>query len=83
MIVLVNSAAPTAKFLKELIEFMDAPRVITATPVDWRQQVQDERLEAVFIGPELAGEGVHDVIEGVGELDPNVPIVVLARRQTG
>ena len=32
MIVLVNSAAPTAKFLKELIKFMDAPRVITAMP---------------------------------------------------
>lgn len=78
MIVLVNDAESTARHLRELIEFMDAPSVCTATPQDWLEQVGDQRLEAVFIGPELSQPDVDAVIEGVGSLDPNVPIVLLA-----
>ncbi len=83
MIVLVNDSASNAKQLKELIEFMDAPQVLVATSLDWQKQVQDQRMEAVFIGPDMADDAVHDVIEGVGKLDPNVPIVVLTQSQNG
>ena len=46
----VNRAASAAQNLKELIEFMDAPNVCTATPRQWRAQADGHRLEAVRIG---------------------------------
>ena len=80
MIVLVNDAESTARHLKELIEFMDAPSVRTATPQNWLDLAADQRLEAIFVGPELSQPDVDAVIEGVGKLDPNIPIVLLADR---
>jgi len=80
MIILVNDAESTARHLKDLIEFMDAPSVCTATPQNWLDQAGDERLEAVFIGPEVSRPDVAAVIEGVGNLDPNIPIVLLDAR---
>jgi DNA-binding NtrC family response regulator len=77
MIVLVNDAESTARHLKELIEFMDAPSVCTATPQNWLELAGEQRLEAVFLGPELSQPDVDAVIESVGHLDPNVPIVLL------
>jgi len=78
MIVLVNDAESTARHVKELIEFMDAPSVCTATPQNWLEQAGERRLEAVFLGPELTQPDVDAVIAGVGRLDPNIPIVLLA-----
>ena len=82
MIVLVNDAESTGRHLKELIEFMDAPSVCTATPQNWLELAGDKRLEAVFVGPELCQPDVDAVIEGIGNLDPNVPIVLLGADAT-
>ena len=77
MIMVVNRGELAADNLKELIEFMDAPHVCTATPKGWQEQVGDSRLEAVFMGPDLSDRDIRSVVTEIGELDPNIPIVVI------
>ena len=77
LIMVVNRAGAAAENLKELIEFMDAPNVCTATPVKWQQQIGDSRLEAVFIGPDLSDKDIRALVDDIGELDPNIPIVMI------
>lgn len=77
----VNGTASAAENLKELIEFMDAPHVCIATPAGWRDEVGDRRLEAVFIGPDLSDKDVHALVDDIGQLDPNIPIVMLTDGQ--
>lgn len=76
-IVVVNRAQKEAENLKELIQFMDAPEVRTATPKDWRKTVGDRRLDAIFVGADLSEVEVHELLDDVADSDPNVPIVVL------
>lgn len=78
MIMVVNRAGAAADNLKQLIEFMDAPDVRTATPAQWRQQVGDSRLEAVFIGPDLSDTDIRELVDDIGKLDPNIPIVMIS-----
>ena len=73
----VNRTGSAAENLKELIEFMDAPHVCTSTPAKWQQQIGDSRHEAVFIGPDLTDKDIHAVVHDIGELDPNIPIVMI------
>ena len=77
MIMVVNRGGLAADNLKELIEFMDAPHVCTATPKKWQEQVGDSRLEAVFIGPDLTERDIRSVVTEIGDLDPNIPVVVI------
>ncbi len=77
----VNGTASAAENLKELIEFMDAPHVCIATPAGWREEVGDRRLEAVFIGPDLSDKDIHTLVDDIGQLDPNIPIVMLTDGQ--
>ena len=81
MIMVVNRVPSAAENLKELIEFMDAPNVCTATPRRWRREVEGHRLEAVFIGPDLDDDDIHSLVDGIGELDPNIPIVMITDQQ--
>ncbi|MDJ0793437.1 MAG: hypothetical protein QNI98_04260 [Woeseiaceae bacterium] len=76
-IMVVNAAAATADNLKELIEFMDAPEVRVATPAKWREVAEETRVEAVFLGPDLADDDVRQLLTGIGDLDPSIPIVML------
>lgn len=76
-IVVVNRAQKEAENLKELIQFMDAPEVCTATPTDWREAVGDRRLDAIFVGTDLSDGEVHKLLGDVADRDPNVPIVFL------
>ena len=77
MILVVNNADSPAENLKQLIEFMDTPHVITAHPDDWRQRLGENRLEALFVGSDLSDSDIRDLLGDVGEMDPNVPIVML------
>lgn len=77
MIMVINRAAGDAENLKQLIEFMDSPEVRTSTPGQWRKVAGDTRLEAVFVGPDLSDKDIRHVVDDVGELDPNIPIVML------
>lgn len=82
IIMVVNRAGLAAENLKELIQFMDAPNVCTATPAKWQQQVGEHRLEAVFVGPDLDDKDVHELVDDIGKLDPNIPIVMITDRHT-
>lgn len=78
LILVVNRAGSAAENLKELIEFMDAPNVCAATPAEWQNHVDDSRLEAVFIGPDLSDKDVRALVADIGKLDPNIPIVMIS-----
>ena len=73
----INRAASAAENLKELIEFMDAPLVCTAAPHEWRQRLGDHRLEALFVGPDLSDADVNEIMSGLAQFDPNVPIIMM------
>ena len=78
MIMVVNRSGDAAENLKQLIEFMDAPNVCTATPGRWRKEIGDSRLEAVFVGPDLSDRDVRALVDDIGKLDPNIPIVMIS-----
>lgn len=77
LILVVNRTEADAANLKELIEFMDTPRVRTAAPTDWRSKLGDSRLEALFVGPDLSDHEVDRLLGDIHGLDPNVPIVMI------
>ncbi len=77
MILLVNRAVSDASKLKELIEFMDTPSVCVATPEEWQERLIGHRLEALFVGSDLSDAEISALLDGVGEFDPNVPIVMM------
>ncbi len=77
VIMVINHTLTAADNLKELIEFLDEPEVRSATPGEWRECLGDRRLGAVFIGSDLSDMEVRTVVDDVGGLDPNTPIVML------
>lgn len=77
VILVINHRQADAEKLKELIEFLDTPHVLTAVPETWRAAFGEARLEAVFVGPDLADDEVDALILDIGEFDANVPIVML------
>jgi hypothetical protein len=77
MIMVINRAPVDAENLKQLIEFMDSPEVRTSTPDQWRAVAGDTKLEAVFVGADLSESDVRHIVDDVGDLDPNIPIVML------
>ena len=83
MMLVVSQGDKIAQEIKNLIEFMDAPSVCAATPFDWQQRIGDARLEAVFIGPDLTEDETRGVVEAIGALDPNTPVVLIAAESTG
>ena len=76
VILVINRSEVEAENLKELIEFMDTPHVRTAKPGEWREALGDDRLEAMFIGPDITADEADKLVGDIGELDPNVPIVM-------
>lgn len=73
----IHHCEEKGRSLKEQIEFMDAPRVAVAGPGDWRDQLGDSRLAAVFISDAVDEEERDRLISDIGELDPNTPIVMV------
>ena len=80
-IVVIDSSRERAAKLKESIEFMDAPKVRVATPSDWSHELRERRLAAVFLSSRLSSEQQQEVIRDVGEVDRNVPIVLVKGTQ--
>ncbi|MBT8100715.1 MAG: hypothetical protein KJO82_13240 [Gammaproteobacteria bacterium] len=77
LILVVNHEPDEALNLKSLIEFMDSPAVSVATPADWQQRLGGKRLEALFVGADLTESEVDELLAGIRDLDPNVPIVMM------
>lgn len=77
MILVVNRGTAQAENLKRLIEFMDSPAVITATPSDWRNAVGDNDLDALFVGADLSESDINELLDGVERMNPNIQIVMM------
>ena len=77
LIMVIDDARIPAENLKELIEFMDVPRVQISAPKEWRSKLGNRRLAAVFLGKDLAEHQIVQLMDDIGELDPNVPIVMV------
>ncbi len=77
MILVIGSETGAATRLKSMIEFMDSPRVVTASPSDWRTSVGEERLDAVFIGNDVADGDIDAMLDELEHIDPNVSIVMI------
>ena len=77
VILVVNRSESAARNLKDLIEFMDTPPVIIAAPDEWQSELGEQRLEALFVGPDMTDREVDRLLKDVGDLDPNVPIVMM------
>ncbi len=76
-ILIVDQDPTVAQNVKELIEFMDAPSVITAMPDDWQERLGERRLEALFVGPDLSDDEVNHLLDDLSQLDPNVPVIMM------
>lgn len=75
LIMVIDGGDARGRNLKELLEFMDAPRVAVADPANWRERLGGRRLAAIFIGDDLPQTEFDRLIREVGEFDPNTPIV--------
>ena len=78
LILVVSSSQKDAENLRGLIEFMDTPNVRTALPGAWRAELGTARLDALFVGQDLSSVEIDALLGEVGDLDPNIPIVMLA-----
>ncbi len=76
-ILVIDHDLTVSRHVKELLEFMDSPCVVTAMPSDWRERLGQRRLEAMFVGPELPDDTVDVLLSELEALDPNVPVVVM------
>ena len=76
-ILVIDPSGEEARSLKELIEFMDAPAVCAATPANWQARLGDRRLAAIFVNQHLADDALKGLLDEVGSIDPNVPIVLV------
>ena len=76
-ILVIDHDLTVSRHVKELLEFMDSPCVVTAMPEDWQERLGQRRLEAMFVGPELEDDAVEELLTELESLDPNVPIVMM------
>ena len=76
-ILVIDHDLTVSRHVKELLEFMDTPCVVTAMPEDWRERLGQRRLEAMFVGPEIEEEAVEVLLTELETVDPNVPIVMM------
>lgn len=63
--------------IKELLEFMDADSVDTATPDTWLDTLDDRHPAAIFIGPDVADDARSELLRQIGESYPDAPIVLV------
>lgn len=76
LILVIETDEISGDSMRELIEFMDAPLVRTATPLNWRKQLGTDRLSAVFVSRNVDDKQFGDLMRSVSEIDPNIPIVL-------
>tara|TARA_R110002049_G_scaffold21792_19_gene79169 strand:- start:563 stop:826 length:264 start_codon:yes stop_codon:yes gene_type:complete len=80
-VVILGHDQSVSAHVKELVEFMDMPHVITAMPEDWKSRLGESRLEAMFVNPDVTQDVVSNVLRDLSEMDPNVPIVMLGQAE--
>ncbi len=80
LIMVVAESAELARDIKDLLEFMEAEEVTTASPEDWRDKAAENRLSAVFVGPDIPGNKSARLLAEIGDFDPAVSIVMVDPR---
>ncbi len=75
-ILIVDDDEVTAENLRELLEFMDKPSVITAACADWKERLGDRRMEALFVGPDLTEKKLTGLLTELKDIDATVPVVM-------
>ncbi|MEQ9573993.1 MAG: hypothetical protein RLN77_00280 [Rhodospirillales bacterium] len=83
LIMVIDGQGARGQNLKELLEFMDSPRVQIASPDDWRKRLGDRRLAAIFMGDDLPQEQIDRLMSDIAEVDPNAPIVMVTAGKGG
>lgn len=81
-ILIIDQDPVLAEHVRELIEFMDSPSVVTAEPDDWRQRIGECRLEALFVGPDMSEDDVSLLLADLKTVDPNVPVVMIGGKDS-
>ncbi len=79
LLLVIDKELQQAQSLQEQIEFMDTPNVEATVPADWQSVMDFGRVTAIFLGSNLANEELDRVISEIGNLDPNVPIVLVKK----
>jgi len=82
VILVVNHSESAARNLKDLIEFMDTPPVLIAAPEDWQRRLGKQRLDALFVGPDMSDTEIDKLLSEISETDPNVPIIMMSEEDT-
>lgn len=77
IILVVDEQISRAQQLKDLIEFMDAPKVRIVSPEDWHVGLAELRIAAVFVNTSMDAALTTNLISEIGRRDPNIPIVVI------
>lgn len=75
VILVIDNDADSASNLKALIEFLDAPAVRTAGVDDWRSQVGDDYLDAIFIGAGVKDPEMRRILSDIGDFAPDLAVV--------
>ena len=83
LIMVIDGQGARGQNLKELLEFMDSPRVQIASPDDWRKRLGDRRLAAIFMGDDLPKDQIDRLMSDIAEVDPNAPIVLVSAGPDG
>lgn len=57
---------------------MDAPEVRITVPEHWRSALGEQRPAAIFLAETVSEQKIATIIDEIGSLDPNIPIVLLS-----
>ena len=80
LILVIARDEQMARDIKDLLEFMDAEHVETTSPERWQSQVENRRVSAIFVGPDLRRETSARIIDQIGEVDPKISVVLVDPR---
>jgi sigma-54 specific flagellar transcriptional regulator A len=75
----ISDSLPHRQNLKEMIEFLDAERVIVSEFKDWQANRGDCRLAGIFLGHDLGTANLDSVLAKIGKADANVPFILVSR----
>ncbi len=77
VILVIDDELERAEALKGMIEFMDSPAVRISVPDEWQNQLGEARAAAVFLANGLQADIVDKIVREIGDIDPNIPIVLM------
>ncbi len=83
VILVIDDELERAADLKGMIEFMDSPAVRISVPDEWQAQLGASRAAAIFLAETLPPDTIERIVQEIGNLDPNIPIVLMDKDKNG